>query len=284
MNRRIRALICGFLLSLMPLCAGLAEEEEIVFTLEDEVELVEVPVYNDVEWDFPLMLSQMDPELIRLANKHVLLSRDYVPDPLVTMNTRKADKQGNNINGGVNKASSSSMKLQGECASALVEFFEAALEDGITLYLKSAYRSYQTQNTMYYNRLKKNNGRDDGWVSKPGASDHQTGLGCDIVSKAWRSKSLNRDFAKTKEAQWMAEHAAMYGFILRYPSDKEDVTEINFEPWHFRYVGRDVAWYIMSEGICLEEFHERLGKAVDAFLASGGDPALVQAYIQTSAE
>ena len=88
------------------------------------------------------------------------------------------------------------------------------------LYLKSAWRSWQTQNTMYYNRLKKNNGKDDGWVIKPGASDHQTGLGCDVVSYAWRSKGMNSQFAKTTEAQWMAAHCAEYGFVIRYPEDK----------------------------------------------------------------
>ena len=260
------------------------EEEEILFSLEDEVELEEVPGYEDVEWNFPLMLEQMDPEMIRLANSHMLLGSSFVPDPLVTMKSRKTNKAGENTNGGVNKASSSEMKLQEKCAEALVEMFEAALKDDIRLYLKSAYRSYQTQKTMYYNRLKKNNGRDDGWVNKPGASDHQTGLGCDIVSKSWRNKAMNRDFAKTKEAQWMVEHAAQFGFILRYPSDKEEVTEINFEPWHYRYVGQDVAEYIMGRGISLEEFHEELQKAIDDFIAAGGNPALVEPYRQVSVE
>ena len=154
------------------------------------------------------MLEQMDPDRIRLANKHVLLGSEFVPDPLVSMKSRKSNKAGENTNGGVNKASSSQMKLQETCAQALVEMFEAGLKEDIRLYLKSAYRSYQTQKTMYYNRLKRNNGRDDGWVNMPGASDHQTGLGCDIVSRSWRDKAMNRDFAKTKEAQWMVENAA----------------------------------------------------------------------------
>ena len=260
------------------------EEEEILFSLEDEVELEEIPGYGDVEWNFPLMLEQMDPDMIRLANKHVLLGSEFVPDPLVSMKSRKSNKAGENTNGGVNKASSSQMKLQETCAQALVEMFEAGLKEDIRLYLKSAYRSYQTQKTMYYNRLKRNNGRDDGWVNMPGASDHQTGLGCDIVSRSWRDKAMNRDFAKTKEAQWMVENAARFGFILRYPSDKEAETEINFEPWHYRYVGKDVAEYIMSRGICLEEFHVELQAAIDDFIARGGNPAVVEPYRQISVE
>ncbi len=283
---KFRAILCLLLmLSLLPV-SGLAEEEEeeILFSLEDEVELEEIPGYGDVEWNFPLMLEQMDPDMIRLANKHVLLGSEFVPDPLVSMKSRKSNKAGENTNGGVNKASSSQMKLQETCAQALVEMFEAGLKEDIRLYLKSAYRSYQTQKTMYYNRLKRNNGRDDGWVNMPGASDHQTGLGCDIVSRSWRDKAMNRDFAKTKEAQWMVENAARFGFILRYPSDKEAETEINFEPWHYRYVGKDVAEYIMSRGICLEEFHVELQAAIDDFIARGGNPAVVEPYRQISVE
>ena len=283
---KFRAILCLLLmLSLLPV-SGLAEEEEeeILFSLEDEVELEEIPGYGDVEWNFPLMLEQMDPDMIRLANKHVLLGSEFVPDPLVSMKSRKSNKAGENTNGGVNKASSSQMKLQETCAQALVELFEAGLKEDIRLYLKSAYRSYQTQKTMYYNRLKRNNGRDDGWVNMPGASDHQTGLGCDIVSRSWRDKAMNRDFAKTKEAQWMVENAARFGFILRYPSDKEAETEINFEPWHYRYVGKDVAEYIMSRGICLEEFHVELQAAIDDFIARGGNPAVVEPYRQISVE
>ena len=277
--------VIAFVLMLMILlgCAAFAEEE-IEFTLEDIVELEEVPVYGEVDWNFPVGLKDMDPVMIRLANKHCLLSKEDKPDPIMSMVSRKANKDGSNANGGVNKASGSKMQLQETCGLALVEMFEGALKDGIKLYLKSAYRSYQTQNTMYYNRLKKNHGKDDGWVSKPGASDHQTGLGCDIVSRSWRDKAMNRDFGKTDEAKWMAENAYRYGFILRYPSDKEEITEINFEPWHYRYVGIPVATYIKENGLCLEEFHEQLQAAIDEFIAAGGDPAIVDPYIQRSAE
>ena len=262
-----RVIAFGLMLMILLGCAAFAEEE-IEFTLEDIVELEEVPVYGEVDWNFPVDLKDMDPVMIRLANKHCLLSKEDKPDPIMSMVSRKASK----------------MQLQETCGLALVEMFEGALKDGIKLYLKSAYRSYQTQNTMYYNRLKKNHGKDDGWVSKPGASDHQTGLGCDIVSRSWRDKAMNRDFGKTDEAKWMAENAYRYGFILRYPSDKEEITEINFEPWHYRYVGIPVATYIKENGLCLEEFHEQLQAAIDEFIAAGGDPAIVDPYIQRSAE
>ncbi|MGN0778202.1 MAG: D-alanyl-D-alanine carboxypeptidase family protein [Aristaeellaceae bacterium] len=271
---------------LLVLCLTLAfaAAEDMEITLEDTGVIFEEVSYDDVAWNFPVDLMDLDPAMIRLANKEVLLDSDFVPSPLVSIPSRKTDKDGNNTNGGVNKASSSTMQLQEECARALVKLMEAALADGQKLYLKSAYRSYKTQNTMYYNRLEKNGGKDDGWVSKPGASDHQTGLGCDVVPRNWTDRGMNSDMAREEECQWMAAHCQEYGFIIRYPADKEDITEINYEPWHLRYVGIPVATYIMENGLCLEEFHEQLQEAIDQFLADGGNPRLVEGLIQTSAQ
>lgn len=95
---------------------------------------------------------------------------------------------------------------------------------------------------------------------------------------------MNEDMAEEVECQWMAEHCAEFGFILRYPADKEDITEINYEPWHLRYVGKEVAAYIMDNGLCLEEFHQQLQAAIDEFLAAGGKASLVEDLIQVSAE
>lgn len=279
-----RLLTALLILALLLPCA-MAEDVEI--SLEDLGSVIVEEVLlddDDALWFFPVALEDMDPDMIRLANKHVYLASDFVPDPLVTMKARKADKDGNNTNGGVNKASSSEMQLQQECAEHLVEMFEAALADGVTLYLKSAYRSYRTQKTMYYNRLEANHGKDDGWVTKPGASDHQTGLGCDVVPRAWRDKSMNEKMASDPACVWMAEHCHEFGFILRYPEDKEEITEINYEPWHLRYVGVPVATYIMQNGLCLEEFHDQLQAAIDDFLYYGGRMSVVEPYIQVSAE
>lgn len=274
--------IALLLLLALPLCA-LGEDEEISIVDTAGFFLEEV-AYDDVAWNFPIGLSEMEPELVRLANKHMFLPSDYVPENLVTMKTRKQDSDGNNTNGGVRKASSSTMKLQKDCAAALVELMEAAQEDGYYLYLKSAYRSYQTQKTMYYNRLERNNGKDTGYVTKAGASDHQTGLAADVIPKDWLEKGMTRAMAASEGCQWMAENCARFGFILRYPEDKEDITEINYEPWHLRYVGIPVATYIMENGLCLEEFHAELQAAIDQFLADGGRMSLVDDFIQVSAE
>ena len=272
-------LAAALLFSIPTLAETDVEIEEII----EEIDL-DAPRYGNAAWNFPVALEDMQPEYVRLANKHYLLDKSFVPKPLVTMKQRKANKDGSNKNGGILKASGGEMKLQEDCAKALVEMSEAAREDGIYLYLKSAYRSYQTQKTMYNNRLKKNKGKDDGWVSKPGASDHQTGLGCDVVPKSWRNKGMNSKMAKEKECIWMAEHCAEYGFIVRYPADKEEITEINYEPWHMRYVGIPAATYIMENGLCLEEFNDELQEAIRQFIADGGDPAMVEPFIQESTD
>lgn len=274
------------LLAVALLCVGAAVAEDEDFSLMDiDGLIVEEVSYDGVPWNFPVDLSRMDPAFIRLANKEILLPSDFEPEPLVTIKKRKADKNGNNTNGGMKLASSGTMQLQETCALALVRMSEAALEDGYSLYLKSAYRSYRTQKTMYFNRLEKNNGRDDGWVSKPGASDHQTGLGCDVIPASWINASgMNEKMASTPECQWMAEHCAEFGFIIRYPEDKEAETEIHYEPWHLRYVGVPVATYIMENGLCLEEFHVELQAAIDEFLQAGGRRSLVEDFIQVSAE
>lgn len=271
--RKACCTLLALVLALLP-CLGLGQEDTEL-SLGDLI-IEEDVSYDDVPWNFPIDISDMDPEFIRLANREILLPKDFVPDPLMVMKNRN--------NGGVNKASSSEMKLHETAGNALIEMFEAALTQDITLYLKSAYRSYQTQATMYYNRLESNNGKDDGWVTPAGASDHQTGLGCDVVPRGWRDRAMNEDMAEEVECQWMAEHCAEFGFILRYPADKEDITEINYEPWHLRYVGKEVAAYIMDNGLCLEEFHQQLQAAIDEFLAAGGKASLVEDLIQVSAE
>ena len=269
------------LLLLVLACMPAAAEEEEDWSF---IDLSGEPIisFDDVEWTFPIDPMDMDPDLIRLANKHMFLDKSFVPDDLVDMKRLKLDEEGNNISGGVRMVDSS-WQLQRECAEALVALCDAARQAGHELYLKSAYRSYYKQAVMYENRVKKY-GYDDGWVTKPGASDHQTGLGCDVVPKNWTDRGMNEDMAKEEECQWMAENCAQFGFILRYPEDKEAVTEINYEPWHLRYVGKEVATYIMDNGLCLEEFHDQLMKAIEEFLAAGGPEFLVKDFIQTSAE
>lgn len=222
------------------------------------------PVFGQAEGDAPIWDYPIDPLTLRnaegyltLANRGHLLDKSYAPEDLVTVTARHI---------------SGKFQLRKAAHDALLLMFDAAKEDGCTLYVKSAYRSYQTQYTMYNNRLKKNHGKDDGWVSYPGASDHQTGLGLDVLNYAWTQKDgMNSDFARDKEAQWMAAHCHEYGFVIRYQEDKQEITGINFEPWHLRYVGTACAKYMYENNLSLEEFTEEREAYIADFNARGGD-------------
>ena len=206
-------------------------------------------------WTYPIPYDLlMTSDYIVLTNKENLLDETYVPADLVKLTCRKI--------------SSDPIQMREVAAQALSDMFDAAKADGITLYAHSGYRSYRTQNTMYYNRLKNNNGKDDGVVSYPGASDHQTGLGIDVINKAGIGKKFTPAFANTKEGQWIAEHCWDYGFIIRYQKDKADITQITYEPWHLRYVGIQIAQYMRDSNLCLEEFTNEWKEAAAAYQAA----------------
>ena len=284
--KRILCMLLALMLMLPVLTAAEDEEElDIEETIEEEIIEGEAAEDGEAVWNFPVALEDMNPDFVILANKHYLLKEGYYVKPLVKVKKLKLNKDGSVKTEGIRWAVGSQMKLQEDCYKALVAMSDAAREDGYNLYLKSAYRSWQTQNTMYKNRLKKNHGKDDGWVSKAGASDHQTGLGADVIPKSWiKAAGMNSKMAKEPECQWMAEHCQEYGFIIRYPEDKEDVTEINYEPWHVRYVGIPAATYIMENGLCLEEFNAQLQQAIEEYIAAGGDRKKVEAFIQKPVE
>ena len=133
---------------------------------------------------------------------------------------------------------------------------------GLKLLVCSAYRSYDRQmelfNEAYDDAIKEGASEDDAYTqaaygySLPGCSEHQAGLAVDIVAKY--HQSLDEAYGATAEAQWLYQHCQEYGFILRYPEDKEEITGIRYEAWHFRYVGVEAATYIMENNLTLEEY------------------------------
>ena len=279
--------ICCFLLALILFLPALtlAELEEEDLGIDDlEIEEFDpdegIPSM-DVSWDFPVALEDMKPEYLILVNNHYRVSKKFVVSPLVKISNMKLKNDGSKKSGDM-FVLSKGMKLNETCASALIELSDAAREDGFGLYLKSAYRTYGQQAAIYERHT--TNGKNDGWAVKPGGSDHQTGLGCDVVPKSWKSKPMNSKMAKEPECVWMAEHCAEYGFIIRYPDGKQAETEVNYEPWHLRYVGIPAATYIMENGLCLEEFTDQLQQAIQDYMDAGGDPAKVEAYIQKPTE
>ncbi|MCM1381673.1 MAG: M15 family metallopeptidase [Muribaculaceae bacterium] len=148
------------------------------------------------------------------------------------------------------------------------DMFAAALEDGVDLWVVSSYRTidYQQQNFDRSVQQRMDNGMtyDDAYadtlreVAMPGESEHNAGLAMDIMSVEYTSMD-DAGFEDTKAFAWLDEHAAEYGFILRYPKDKEDVTDIIYEPWHYRFVGIYYANEIKKSGLCLEEYFEERG-------------------------
>lgn len=159
-----------------------------------------------------------------------------------------------------------SMKCDARIIGDLMAMMAAAKEDGVNLVICSPYRDYNRQ-TVLFNRkidyyMEKGYSYMEAYkissitVTVPGASEHQLGLSLDIVSDVY--SSLDIEFGDTEAGQWLKEHCAEYGFIVRYPLGKEYITGIQYEPWHFRYVGKTAATIIMNEGITLEELVEEL--------------------------
>lgn len=132
--------------------------------------------------------------------------------------------------------------------AAIQKMIAAAHKDGITLWVRSGFRSYDIQ-TSLYNTYVAEDGKSAAsrYSARPGHSEHQTGLAFDL-------NSLDQSFGKTPEGKWIAKNCWKYGFIIRYPKAKEDVTGYMYEPWHVRYLGKEVAKKVTESGLCLEEY------------------------------
>ncbi len=132
--------------------------------------------------------------------------------------------------------------------AAFDDMAAAAVNDGLYLYVNSGYRSYDEQYMLYYNyALERGVAEADRVSSRPGHSEHQSGLCFDV-------NSTDFSFNGTAEARWIAANCADYGFIIRFPKGKEDITGYEYESWHIRYVGVDIAKDMTSKGLCLEEY------------------------------
>lgn len=145
-------------------------------------------------------------------------------------------------------------KLRAEAAESLEVMFQVAKGEGIELYARSGFRSYETQEAIFKNEVA-TFGYEQAvlYVALPGTSEHQTGLAMDITAKSVGLELVEK-FEGTAEGKWLAENAHHYGFILRYPKGKTNITGYAFEPWHFRYVGVEIAGEIYAKGLTLEEY------------------------------
>ena len=138
--------------------------------------------------------------------------------------------------------------LQPITKDAFQKLSDAAAQEGLGLDIGSDYRDYAYQVKIYNNYCEiYGSEQADSFSARPGYSEHQTGLTIDC-------NTIDDAFGETAEAAWLAEHCADYGFIIRFPDGKENITGYQYEPWHIRYVGVDTAKEIMSQGLTLEEY------------------------------
>lgn len=180
-----------------------------------------------------------DPEIVKdfsstmLVNKYNKLGDVYEPKDLTELT----------------KCSDRGHSLAKEAKLAYDKLCEASIKDGMHLGVTSSYRSYESQQDVYAENLK-SNGKEYtiNYVASPGFSEHQTGLALDVKS------TVGSPFKTTKEYKWMLNNAYKYGFILRFPEGKEELTGFNAEAWHFRYVGVDIATFIYNNDLTYEEY------------------------------
>ena len=194
----------------------------------------------------PIAVNTDTSTVTYLVNREFPLSEDFVPESLTTPDVLFPFSDTT-----IDKA-----KMTAEAGAALALLFDAAYDEaGLTLYGVSAYRSYARQYTIYATNLATRGiAHTNRYSAAPGRSEHQTGLAIDI-SCASEGYGLETTFADTPEGVWVAENAHRFGFILRYPKDKEHITGYNYEPWHIRYVGCDLAGYLYETGLTLDEYY-----------------------------
>lgn len=174
-----------------------------------------------------------------LVNKQNPLSKEFVPENLVMPKVRF-----------YNPGNLEKNYMEKEAAMALEEMFNAAKGEGINLIAVSGYRSYDYQRNLY-ERSVRENGIDQMGSAAPNESEHRTGLAMDITGTS--GGTIEEWFGKTKEGKWLAQNCYKYGYIIRYPENKTHITGYIYEPWHVRYVGKDLASKIHSSGLTMEE-------------------------------
>ena len=177
-------------------------------------------------------------DTLMIVNKHYKIENNYKPGNLVTVLSEHGYPN----------------KIRADVYEEFKKMYNAAKNDNVSIFIASPYRSYSDQNalyTYYVNTDGKKNA--DTYSARPGFSEHHTGLAMDLIPEY----GLDLDtFENSDGFKWMQENAYKYGFILRYPKDKEYITGYIYEPWHYRYVGISAATTIKNEGLTFEEYYE----------------------------
>ena len=223
------------------------ESREPASSLPVQEEAEESQAQEEKQTDFPDGLSRSDWQLILVNAQHPL--EEELPVEL-------AEVYG--------------MSFDARAAADLKAFVDAGEAAGFQVQMVDTYRSFAVSQYNLDRRIDQlmeegctqEEAREIAlkWIAPPGQSEHNTGLALDVVSVEYRRDNalLDHNFEEDPLFRWLVDNCADYGFILRYPKDKEEITGITYEPWHYRYVGREAARYIMDHQLCLEEFWEML--------------------------
>lgn len=253
--RRYKMLLCvaagvaaGVLITFIAAKGVLSEHEQTLTTQNEALEKenedlrTQVSKTEAVEDSASLLSSASENWAIALVNEGHPLDTSYVPAEMTEIESERS--------------------VDSRIADDLKRMLSDAKDAGLSMYVASAYRSYEKQREVFNNTM-------EDWISQgysplnaydetkksvavPGTSEHATGLAVDIISSEY--EALDDRQGDTEEQKWLMEHCWEYGFILRYPSDKSDVTNIVYEPWHYRYVGKEAAKEITEQNITLEEY------------------------------
>lgn len=179
--------------------------------------------------------ANLDDKTLMLVNKYYYLDTDYVPELVLLDQSYGAPE----------------VYLESETFAHFDLMFQAALASGIQLYVTSGYRGYEPQEEVFMDYLSRMSEEQAlTYAAKPGFSEHQTGFALDVFTPGETTET----FQNTTAASWLAEHAHEFGFILRYPAGKENLTGYSYEAWHFRYVGNEAACFIYENNLTLEEY------------------------------
>lgn len=205
------------------------KEKNNEYSIEEIITRVNARIDKEFYTNQTEIKNQDDPFV--LVNKYYILKENYLPEDLINV--------GNN------------QRMRSEAGEALMEMIKDIKNEGMYLQPQSGYRDFELQSSLY-NGYVSREGKEkaDTYSARPGSSEHHTGLAIDVS----KDGTLETTFENTKEFKWLEENAHKYGFILRYPKNKTYITGYMYEPWHYRYVGIEVATLIKNEGITFEEY------------------------------
>lgn len=207
------------------------------------------PIFKSDLEEYEKYMDVNDEKYLILVNKTSTIDESFKPEKLVPVKDARKD-----------------IELSESAEMALEAMFKEMRKEGFTgVFVTSAYRSYSYQTSLFNTYINQEMATGLSYAAAkdkvltysayPGTSEHHTGLCVDLMTN--QMTELDESFADDPVYPWLLENAWKFGFILRYPEDKVDVTGYSFEPWHYRFVGRYHAYKIYSEGLCLEEYLER---------------------------